>query len=212
MRAVFTRANKVHVRIKALRGTFERLLLDGRFVELLATEGIPAVPSVVYPAEHFVAQTDDQRFRDKVRKSALDLLSGEGSSPRTRELLEKLATGWRIQAGELIVLAGDRTDYFARAVVAATPVRGHLDQKRRRPSGVRPAELKWMTAESEFMLRQSKQVSAAFGRDALEVAVIEAFVRCLVARPAIVSWLGEHDGEALAEILNRRKQAARLAG
>lgn len=208
MRAAFTRANKVHSRIRALRSTFERLLLDGRFVELLEAEGIHTVPSAVYPLDHFVARMDDERFRERARKSALDILSDERLNPRTRELLEKLATGWRIQAAELIVLAGDRTDYFARAVVAATPVRGHLDQKRRRPCGVRPAELKWMTAEREYMLLQSKQVLASFGRDALEVAVIEAFVRCLLVRPAVASWLAEHDGEALDLMINRRKQAA----
>ncbi len=197
MRSAFARANAAHIRIDALRDALTRLLMDARFVRLLVLEGVTTVPSAVYGPARDVVQKGEQNFREKIRKAALGLLSGDATNRRARELLDKLRAAWRVEAAEIIVLVNDPSEYFARALVAATPARGLLEQSRKHTRGAWPRELKSMTAERAYIHREAKRAFATFGRDALDVVALESFARRLATTPAVVAWLEGHDREAL---------------
>jgi DNA invertase Pin-like site-specific DNA recombinase len=200
MRVAFARADATRARVDELRGTLVRLLLNGRFVRLLASEGVGTVPRAAYRASHHSRRKAAQKFRDDLRKEALDLLSGDELSRRARALLDKLVDAWRVEAAELMVLVNDLTEYFARALVVATPPQGLLEPPRFRAFGARLRRLKALRAEREYMHREGKRSLAAYGRDALDLIVVQSFVRRLMATPAVVAWLERHDRNALQSL------------
>lgn len=196
MRAAFARANAAALRINMLRDTLTSLLSDAGFVRLLAVEGVHTVPRALYRPERYIVQTGEQKFREKLRKAALELLSGEATNRHARDLLEMLAPAWRVQAAEIIILVNDPSEYFTRALVVTTPARGHLEQPRN-PHGSRPREIKWMLAERAYIYQEARRAFASFGRNALDLAAVESFARRLAATPAVVAWLECHGKEAL---------------
>jgi len=199
MRAAFSRANATDIRLKSLRDTVARLLSDAPFRRLLSAQGIGNVPTAVDRTERYVEQTEAQTFRAKLREAAVELLSVEPTNLHTRDLLGKLARPWRVQAAELIVLAADRTEYFARALVLTSPMRAHLIPSRAHCNSS-PRQLKWMLAERTYMYQEARRVFASFGRSALELVAVEAFARRLATTPVTVEWLERHDREALCAL------------
>jgi DNA invertase Pin-like site-specific DNA recombinase len=197
MRAAFSRADSAARRAVTLRGTLNRLLLDAEFGPLLAAEGISSVPSALWPPSRGFVLKEQQSFRDGLRTAALDLLTGEATSRRTRELLDKLAEGWRVEAAEIIVLVNDASDYLARALLIATPACGRLQEPRYRPSGVQQRKLNSMAAERAYIHEGGVNALASYGRNALDLVALEAFARQLAATMAVVTWMEGHDREAL---------------
>jgi hypothetical protein len=41
-----------------------------------------------------------------------------------------------------------------------------------------------------------KPALASYGRNALDLIAVEAFARCLIARPSVVAWLELHNKDA----------------
>jgi len=197
LRSAFARAHAANMRLNALRDRLAPLLLDAPFVRVLALEGMGTVPKAVYRPVCDIVQKEEQSFCQNLRKLALDLLTGDATNRRARDLFGKLAEAWRVQGAELAVLANDASEYFARALVAATPASGFLEPSRRHTRGARSRELRSMIAERAYIHREARRVFASLGRHALDLVAVESFVRRLTATPAVVAWLNQHDREAL---------------
>jgi len=135
-------------------------------------------------------------FRRQLREKALALLADEGLARRVRSLLAKIDEKRRAEAAEMIILANDSSEAFARALVFATPVLGLQELRRKHVVGASVRRLKFMRQERDFLLRRAKPVFAAFGRNALDLIAVESFVRRLIARPGVVAWLKLHDRQA----------------
>jgi hypothetical protein len=112
-------------------------------------------------------------------------------------MLDKLAGEWRVEAAEIIVLVNDASDYFARALLIATPACGRLQEPRYQPSSMQQRKLDSMAAERAYIHKRSSDALASYSRKALDLVALEAFARRLTATSPIVTWLEWHDGEAL---------------
>ena len=132
-------------------------------------------------------------FRRQLRQQALVFLSDERLAPRVRRLLAKLNERWRAEAAEIMILANDMSEPFARALVAATPAPGLQGLRRSRTYNADPQRHRAMTAERDYLLRKAKPAFASFGRNALDLVAVEAFVRRLIAMPTVVAWLELQD-------------------
>ena len=193
MRAAFFRANKSKKRIDVLRETFARLLADDRFIQLLASEGVDTVPRAISRPSSHIMEFQDQNFCVNLRRTALKLLSEDATSRRTRELFHKLTAARREEAAEIIILVNDPSEYFARALVAASPASGLRRQSRKHVYGASPDVLSSMIAEGAYIHQSARQSFAAFGNNALALVTLECFRRRLAHKPAVVSWLEQYD-------------------
>lgn len=196
MRAAIGRADAVASRIDVLRETLTRLMMDTGFVGTLAREGIETAPYALGRVERHISEVDERGFRKHLREAALGFLADKGMAPRVRRLLAKLNEKCRAEAAEMIIIASDTSEHFARALVAATPVRGLRDLSRKHVYGAEPQQLKSMVAERDFLLRNSKPAFAALRRNALDLVAVESFARRLIAMPSVVAWLKLHDRRA----------------
>lgn len=199
--------------VTRLRDILLELFVDARFVQVLALDGMTTVPSPAFRSESEI----DGRIRTSqvvLRERAISLLSQNGLSQQARPVLERLVPERRIEAAELMILAGDLTQYHARALVAATPE----DMLRKQPNkhiyGPTERELKVMIAVSETTYREAKQSLARFGDDALDEVVLRAFVRRLMSGPSVAAWLERHQRRAVRAFktsLLLREAAAQVA-
>lgn len=194
IRAAVTRADAAAHRVGMLRATLTRALSDAGLAQLLVSEAIHSVPGVLVAPRWELVREEEHHFRDRLRSAALDLLVSATTSPRTRALLGKLQDQEQIEAAEIMVLANDTSDYFARALVIATPARG---RPRHRPQGVPERKLDAMAQERAFLHREARRALAGYGRNALNLVVLEAFARRLANAKSIVAWMEEHDSEVL---------------
>jgi hypothetical protein len=197
MRDAINRATAVALRLDMLRQTLARVVLDPNLREILRAEGIETAPYALRHPERHIEESGERFYRAHLRETALDLLGNGGLSRRARAVLDKINDPFRTEAAELIILVNDMTEEFARALVAATPVRGLLDTSRKHIYGADPRRLKSMVAEREHLLRMAKPAFASFGRNALDLVAVEAFARRLMAIRSVVTWLTRHDKDAL---------------
>lgn len=199
LREAIVKADAVQACLGALRHTLAGLLIDARFVRVLALQEVGTVPQAAFERDNAM-QEQARVFQSQLRKQALDLLSGDGLSRRARSLLEKLAPARRIEAAEIMVLVNDPTEYHARALVAATPVNMLIRRPRKHIYGARPRELKTIVDESAYTYREAKRSLASFGRGALDLIALAAFARRLLAMPSVVGWLERHNRKALSDL------------
>ena len=189
------------------------LFVDARFVQVLALDGIKTVPSPAFRSEAEI----DGRIRtsqEVLRERAIALLSHNGLSQQATTVLERLVPERRIEAAELMILAGDLTQYHARALVAATPGDMLMKRPNKHIYGPTERELKVMIAVSATTYRETKQSLARFGDDALDEVVLGAFVRRLMSAPPVAAWLERHHRRAVRVFkaaLLLREAAAQVA-
>jgi DNA invertase Pin-like site-specific DNA recombinase len=199
--------------VAGLRGILLELFVDARFVQVLALDGMKTVPSPAFRSEAEI----DERIRtsqEVLRERAIALLSQNGLSQQATPVLERLVPERRIEAVELMILAGDLTQYHARALVAATPEDMLMERPNKHIYGPTERELKVMIAVSATTYREAKHSLARFGDDALDEVVLEAFVRRLMAGPFVAAWLERHHKRAVRAFktaLLLREAAAQVA-
>lgn len=204
MREAINRATAVAVRLDVLRQTLARVVIEPSLLEILAAEGVDTVPYALSCPERHIAEAGERNYRARLRENALNLLRSGGLSRRARTVLDKLNDTSRAEAAELIILANDVTEEFARALVAATPVRSLRDASRKHIYGADPRRLKSMVAEREHLLRRARPAFASFGRNVLDLVAVEAFGRRLMALRSVVMWLTRHDKDALCVLSSIR--------
>jgi hypothetical protein len=169
---------------------------DLDFVTTLVAEGVETIPCTINSPQRHITEAEQRTFRRQLRERALAFLTDEALAPRVRRLLAKLNEKWRAEAAEMIILANDTSEPFVRALVVATPVLGLQRLPRKHAVGASGRRLKFMTQERDFLLRRVKPALASYGRNALDLIAVEAFARCLIARPSVVAWLELHNKDA----------------
>jgi DNA invertase Pin-like site-specific DNA recombinase len=204
MRDAIARATAVSLRLDVLRQILARIVREPRLVEILTAEEIDTVPYALNSRERHITESGERNYRACLRQVAQDLLSRGGLSCRARTILAKLDDRSRAEAAELIILANDVTEEFARALVAATPVRGLQDASRKHIYGADPRRLKSMVAERDYLLRRAIPAFASFGRNALDLVAVESFARRLMEKQNVVDYLSRHDTDALHSLSSIR--------
>lgn len=200
LRVAIKRADDTRMRLNDLRQLLAELLSQSRFARLLAQQRIETVPLSAFPDEAALGE-QDEKFRANLRKQARELLSGGITNKRARYELEKLTASRRLEAAECMVLAGSCAEYFAAALVAATP-NARLAHPRPAPvnaarSEPRFKELATFVEEGDFIYSEAKRALAVFGWNALDLMALSAFVRRLLANKRVVEWLERNDAVAL---------------
>lgn len=201
MRDAINRANAVALRLDVLRQTLARAAMEPKLIKILAEEGVDSAPYALRQPERHIVESSERNYRARLRDDALDLLGNGGLPSRACSVLSKLNDTSRAEAAEFIILANDMTEEFARALVAATPVRGLRDPSRKHIYGADPRRLKLMVAEREHLLRKARLAFASFGRNALDLVAVEAFARRLMGIRSVVAWLTRHDKDTLYSLL-----------
>jgi DNA invertase Pin-like site-specific DNA recombinase len=197
LRLATDRAAAVHLRLDVLRELFLSLLARPDFVARLAKANIRTVPYALYRPPRQVLEMQELRFRQKLSDEAAAFLSGKDIARRAKRLLSKLKDKWRLEAAEIILLRNDRSEQFARALVASTPRRGLRSTSTKHVYGADPKLLKSMVRERESISAKAKPALAAYGRDALDLVAAESFMRRILELPPVVSWLRGFDRAAL---------------
>lgn len=200
LRDAITKAEAVHVGLEALRHALAGLLMDARFVRVLALQGIATVPRAAFEVGNAARQERAEVFQSQLRERARELLSDNGLTRRAGLLLDKLTPARRIEAAEIMVLVNDLTEYYARALVAATPTESLTKRPQKHVYGARPRELKAIVDESPYTYWEAKRALADFDHDTLDLLALTAFVRRLLALPTVVGWLKRQAREALSDL------------
>lgn len=196
LRAATSKADLTAVHVCKLRQTLVKLLVDVRFVRVLAHQGISSVPSPVFRTE----QERDERsrsFQEDIRNRATAVISDNTLSQKARVLLDRLTPERRIEVAEVMVLTNDFTDLHTRSLIAATPkhllIKGWGD----RVSAPSKRLFGTMIAEGSYTYREAKRALPCSGCDALDGVILAAFARRLIANPTVVTWLEQHDRGAI---------------
>lgn len=212
LREASVKADVIQACFRNLRSVLVKLLIDVRFVKVLALEGILTVPSIAFfPEEERHARI--RSFQERILGRAVSFLADNGPGKQARQLLDKLTPERRIEAAETMVMTNDITLSHARALVAATPKAQILRRSNKHIYGASQRELRSMVEEGAYTYREAKRALACFGCDALGVVALAAFARRLVSNQRVVGWLQEHDRRAVAvvnKVLARRLDGKRL--
>ncbi|MBZ0212003.1 MAG: recombinase family protein [Hyphomicrobium sp.] len=199
LRAAASKADLTAAYISKLRQTLVKLLIDVRFVRVLALQGISSVPSTVFRTgrdrdEH------SRAFQEGVRDRAIALISGNALSQKARLLLDRLTPERRIEVAEVMVLTNDFTDCHTLSLVAATPKHQLLQRFGSRANGPSERLRRIMIAEGAYTYREAKRALACSGCDALDGVTLAAFARRLMANPDVGSWLEQHNRKAMGAL------------
>lgn len=197
LRLAIERASAVEARLDVLRGLLLGLFAKPGFILALRGEEIGSIPQSVFRVERHFMETQENRFRQGLFVAATGFLAGQTISPRVRRLLARMNDKWRIEAAELIILADDRTEQFARALVASTPQRCLRLPSRKRVYGADLKRLKAMEAERALAIAKAKPAFAMFVRNALDLVAVEAFVKRIMKRQVIEKCISRTDRTAL---------------
>lgn len=166
MRAAIVRADSTQSRLNLLRQTLARLVNEPRFIRLLLLHGFSTLPMQVVPKPNALRKQEES-FRANLRAQALALLSGPNLRQRVRDIFDRLIPTRRVEVVECMVLTNDYTEYFALALVAATPPNGLAPRPRKHVVGPTPNEFEAFIEEGDLIYHETKRAMCLFGRNSL---------------------------------------------
>lgn len=106
----------------------------------------------------------------------------------------------QIEVVELMIAAGNFTETYAKALLAATPQKELVKPDRpKKIKGMTPEQMARMEKELETLSRDLKQIEENYGQDVLNLVVARSYLTKLVGNHAVGAYLGEYYPEVLEE-------------
>ena len=130
----------------------------------------------------------------------VELLKDKTVNPSTFEVLRKMKPMRQIDAAEIMSSAGNYTESYARALLAATRQNDLVKSDRpKRVAGLTADQMARMEREMEKVQRDLKTVESRYGDDVLQLVIASGYLSKLTRNPEITRYLSEHHPEILNE-------------
>ncbi len=130
----------------------------------------------------------------------IDLLKDKSINPKSVETLKRMKPARQIEAVELMMVAGNFSSTYAKALLAATRQHDLVHPERpKRVGGITPEQMARMEREMESLQRDFKAVEASYGDDVLQLVIATGYLSKLVSNPEIERYLSAYHPEFLEE-------------
>lgn len=199
-RDAIVQADTAAAHLDQLRKGLAPLLVDARIIRLLARNGIADVPACAF-ADGEMVKSWRSAHLSALAKQRDTLLNGQGMTLKAWSSFAKLIPERQRAAAELMVLAGDVSEYLARALVAATPEQELADWPRKHIYGPRQKELNAVVEEGQFIYREGKRALTMIGPTMVVCAILGGFVRRLLMMPDVVACLESDTARTLRKFV-----------
>lgn len=130
----------------------------------------------------------------------VELFKDKSVNPITFGVLRKMKPLRQIEVAELMIIAGNYTASYAKALLAATR-QNDLDKPERpkRIMGLTPEQIARMEREMSSLQSDFKAVEASYGDGVLNLVVASGYVSKLIKNVEIQRYLSVHHSELLTE-------------
>lgn len=149
---------------------------------------------------------DIASLRAKVRlfngicPEVIEMLKDKDIHMNAISVLKRMLPLRQIEAVELMVAMNKFTASYAQSLLAATPQAELVEpSKPKRVKGLTEKQMQLMQRESANLDRQFKLIEQTYGKDHLDLVLVNGYVARLIANARVVKFLTQHYGEILAE-------------
>lgn len=140
---------------------------------------------------------------DGISPEVVEMLRDRSVNPQTFEILRKLKPLRQIEAAELMVSAGNFSNSYAKALLAATrqsDLTKPDDPKK--IQGMTPEQMARMEREMETLNRDFKAVEETFGDDVLQLVLASRYLSRLIGNQEVANYLERRHPDILSEFKN----------
>ena len=149
---------------------------------------------------------DIDSLRAKVRlfngicPEVIDMLKDKDIHTNAISILKRMLPLRQIEAVELMVAMNKFTASYAQSLLAATPQAQLVESsKPKRVKGLTEKQMLLMQRESANLDRQFKLIEQTYGKDHLDLVLVNGYVARLLANARVVKFLTQHYAEIIAE-------------
>lgn len=141
------------------------------------------------------------RMLNRICSDAVEVLKNVPCPLIVFDALRQMAPIRQIEAAELMVGQNNFTGQFAKALLAATPDRLLVKNRRKvGDKGSSAEQIARMERELAGLQVQVKSVEENYGIDNLHLTVARGYVRALLGNARVVRWIGQNRPEYLDEL------------
>lgn len=135
---------------------------------------------------------------------AVELLKNRRASTGALREMKRVKPIRQIEMAELMAASNNYTACYAKCLVAACSqdqlVEPHDDGRDTKSRGLEPADVSRIRREMSVLERDFKMVQDEYGQNMLNLVVVAAYVRRLLANAAVVRYLSRTEAAMLAEL------------
>lgn len=135
-----------------------------------------------------------------ISDEVVDLFKDKTISPVVFDIFRKMKPVRQIETAELMVMSGNYSTSYARALLAATRQHDLVNPDRlKKIGGMTSEQMARMEREMETLQRDFKAVEASYGDDVLHLVIASGYLTKLIGNPEIERFLTQHHPELLGE-------------
>ena len=137
---------------------------------------------------------------DGICPEVIELLKDKTVNPETFEVLRKMKPMRQIETAELMMVAGNHTSSYAKALLAATrQVDLVKPDQPKKVGGLTPEQMARMEREMSSLQQDFKEIETSYGDDVLHLVIASGYLAKLVGNDEIERYLERDHGEILTE-------------
>ena len=140
------------------------------------------------------------RLFNGICPEVIEMLKDKDIHTNALTILKRMVPLRQIEAVELMVAMNKFTATYAQSLLAATPQAQLVDASRpKRVKGLTEKQMLLMQRESANLDRQFKLIEQTYGKDHLDLVLINGYLARLLDNARVLKFLAEHYAEILAE-------------
>jgi ParB-like chromosome segregation protein Spo0J len=137
---------------------------------------------------------------DGICPEVVDMLADRKVNPSAFDVLRKMRPMRQIEAAELMVIAGNFANSYARALLAATKQSELVkSDEPKKIAGLTPEQMAKMEREMSALQQDYKSIEASYGDDILHLVIATGYLSRLIRNRHIERYLAQNHGELLKE-------------
>lgn len=135
-----------------------------------------------------------------IHEEAANVLKDKHVSPKAISVLKKVSTSRQIEIAELMVSTNNFNAWYAEALLTGTPASELKHPKSvRTKAGLSGEDLARLENEMEVLGTDFRKLEMSYGEDVLSLTLITGFIRRMLKKPKIVSYLKSNYPDYLPE-------------
>lgn len=135
-----------------------------------------------------------------IHEEAANILKDKPVSPKAISVLKRVSTVRQIEIAELMVSTSNFNAWYAEALFTGTPISELKHPKVVKvKTGLSAQDLARMENEMEVLGSEFKRLQTSYGEDMLHLTLISGFIRRMLKKPKIVSYLRSNYPDFLPE-------------